>query len=337
MRIASTLLTAGLLVAVANGARADAGEPARGSAIAAPAVTLTRTNHHGWPDALVLSNGQVEAVIVPQVGRVMQFRFPGTPGPFWENPAWFGKSPDPRSSEWGNFGGDKTWPAPQADWPKLTARAWPPPAGFDAMPVQAGPDSRGLTLTSGVDPHYGIRTRRRVELPPGQPVMRLVTEYEKVSGDPVRVAVWVITQLRDPVEVFLRASAAPTFPAGYRKQSADEPAGLRVDGGLISLRRDSRQAAKIGTDGGDLLWVGTGEMVRILCPRGPEPDYPDEGASVEVYTNPDPLPYVELETLGPLVTLKTGDRVTRTNTYQLFKRSAAAALDEARRLLPAER
>ena len=47
-------------------------------------------------------------------------------GPFWENPALFGKAPDPGSKEWLNFGGDKSWPAPQIDWPNTTPRAWPP-------------------------------------------------------------------------------------------------------------------------------------------------------------------------------------------------------------------
>jgi hypothetical protein len=30
-------------------------------------------DHHGWHDAIVLGNGTVEAVVVPSVGRVIQF------------------------------------------------------------------------------------------------------------------------------------------------------------------------------------------------------------------------------------------------------------------------
>src|SRR5882762_5172496 len=99
-----------------------------------PLGFLIRTNYHGWTNSILVSNGRVEAVIVPQVGRVMQFRFAGDgDGPFWENPALAGTAPHPESKEWGNFGGDKTWPAPQSDWDKITPRAWPPPVGFDAM------------------------------------------------------------------------------------------------------------------------------------------------------------------------------------------------------------
>src|SRR5467141_1441152 len=88
-----------------------------------PVGFLMRTNYHGWADSILVSNGRVEAVIVPAIGRVMQFRFAGEEdGPFWENRAMEGKAPDSESKEWSNFGGDKTWPAPQSDWPKMMPR-----------------------------------------------------------------------------------------------------------------------------------------------------------------------------------------------------------------------
>ena len=62
-------------------------------------------------------------------------------------------------------------------------------------------------------------------------------------------------------------------------------------------------------------------------------EYPDRGASAEVYTNPDPKSYVELETLGPLVTLRAGERITQTNTYTLMRRMSADPAVDARRLL----
>jgi len=126
-----------------------------------PVGFLIRTNYHGWTNSILVSNGRVEAVIVPAVGRVMQFRFAGTEdGPFWENRALDGKAPDPQSKEWSNFGGDKAWPAPQADWSRITPRAWPPPVAFDSMPAEARVDGFVVTLVSSVDPNYGIRTRR---------------------------------------------------------------------------------------------------------------------------------------------------------------------------------
>src|SRR5256885_1581567 len=172
-------------------------------------ITVARTNYHEWPDSILLSNGRVEAVIVPAIGRVMQFRFAGEEdGPFWENRTLDGIKPEPESKEWGNFGGDKTWPAPQSDWPKLTPRAWPPPVAFDSMPVRATVDGFVAKLVSAVDPHYGIRVYREITLALNRPVMTITTTYEKVSGQPFRVGVWVITQLKDPV---IACASLPEF------------------------------------------------------------------------------------------------------------------------------
>jgi hypothetical protein len=59
--------------------------------------------------------------------------------------------------------------------------------------------------------------------------------------------------------------------------------------------------------------------------------YPGGGSRAEVYTNPDPQPYVELETEGPLATLEVGARIARINTYTLFRRSTPDCTLEARR------
>jgi hypothetical protein len=295
---------------------------------------VIRTNYHGWPDSMLMSNGKVEVIIVPAVGRVMQFRFAGeADGPFWENRALDGQRPDPNSTEWRNFGGDKTWPAPQADWPRIAKRSWPPPPGFDAMPVEAEVSMGAVKLISAVDPYYGIRTCRVITLARDEPVMRIETIYEKVTGEPRKVAVWVITQLKEPVGVFLPLPRPSVFATGYNRQSEALPAGLRVAGNLLSLTRDPRAAAKIGSDAGTLVWVGEQAVLRIDSPRAAQAEYPDQGSSVEVYTNPDPHPYVELEVLGPLQALRVGERAKRSSIYTLLRRSEVSAEVEAERLL----
>jgi hypothetical protein len=52
-------------------------------------------------------------------------------------------------------------------------------------------------------------------------------------------------------------------------------------------------------------------------------EYPDGGCVTQIYTNPNPLQYVELETLGPLATLSAGDQVERTTVYRLMPRTTA--------------
>lgn len=290
--------------------------------------------YQGWDRALSLRNALVEAVVVPSIGRIQQFRFLGEPGAFWENDALRGQAPDPDSSEWGNFGGDKTWPAPQADWPKITPRAWPPPIAFDSLPLEVFVRGDVLILRSPVDPHYGIRTERDIRLDHHRPVMTVTTTYEKVTGEPVRVGVWIITQMPDPVAVFAPVPKPSLFADGYNRQSGDRlPAGLRIEDGLLSLTRDRQHATKIGLDTDRLLWVGREHMVLIESPRVPGTEYPDQQSSAEIYTNPDPLTYVELEMLGPLATLRPGDRLSQTNTYTLVHRTHPDPVADARHVL----
>lgn len=285
-----------------------------------------------------MDNGLVEAVVVPEIGRVMQFRFRGEEGTFWDQPELHGKSPDPDSPEWGNFGGDKAWPAPQSEWGVVSPRSGPPPRAFDSMPyeTETACDGDAVLLVSPVDPHYGIRVRRQVRLVPGEPEMRIRTRFEKIRGDSVKVAVWIVTQLRDPVRVFGIATPSGSMPAGYVPLWEGLPKDLHIEDSLFSLVRDPVGGRKIGTEGGCLLWVGREHMLLMTSTRRPDAVYADRGSSSEVWTNPDPLKYVELELLGPLAELKPGESTETEVGYRLFRRwEPDEALDaRARRLLP---
>ena len=266
----------------------------------------------------------------------MQFRFAGDEtGPFWDKPQFNGRMPDPKSDQWGNFGGDKTWPSPQGEWPSIIKRGWPPPPAFDSMSVEAKTEGDAIILTSPVDPFYGIRTVRRITLDAEKPVMHISTAYEKVSGEERRVSIWTITQLRDPVLVAAPIKPNTAFATGYTKQSDALPQGLQRTNNLMVMTRSPKDSSKIGMDSESLLWIGANTMVRIDSPRQAAGTYPDEGSSNEVYTNPNPDAYVELELLGPLQTMKVGDRFERANTYTLLKRTKLDPLDEARAQYPA--
>ena len=71
-------------------------------------------------------------------------------------------------------------------------------------------------------------------------------------------------------------------------------------------------------------------MLRIDAPLRVGAEHPDRGSSTEIYTNPDPLRYIELETLGPLQFLKPGEGISHVNTYTLLRRTKASPEAEAR-------
>lgn len=318
--------------------------PAGGTA----ALVVDRIAYHGWSDCYRIANSLVEAIVVPAIGRVMQLRLVNQEaGTFWENRALDGQthataSPDSASQDpaakdassaaWINFGGDKCWPAPQSEWLKLQGHGWPPPAAFDSLPATATVVERGLLLTTALDPAFGIEAVRRIELDPLKPVLTIRSEFRKLSGEPLRVAVWSITQMNDPEAVCLILPRKSRFSAGYTRILETEPYRLRRKDRLLSLARHPGQYVKIGSDATSLLWVGPQAIVRMDVNRRPG-EYPDGGCVTEVYTNPNPLPYVELETLGPLTSLAPGNSAALTTTYTVTPRTSASAEADAHKAI----
>jgi len=292
-------------------------------------MSISRVSWHGWSDCFLIENGVVEAIAVPAIGRVMHFGLAGQKaGCFWQNRALDGQMHQKASSEWSNFGGDKCWPAPQSAWPRLQGRGWPPPAAFDSLPMQANAASGSIGLTSPLDPALGIQLVRHVELEPGKPVMRIRSEFRKLFGSPVQTSVWSIAQLREPERVSMLLSPKSRFPDGYVRLMKGEPASLKIDGQVLLLSRHPRDQVKIGADAASLACVGPDYVIRIDAQSGPG-EYPDGGCLTEVYTSPDPLQYVELETLGPLTTIGTGVQIDRTTVYTIRPRSTPDAVAEA--------
>ena len=287
---------------------------------AGQAAKIKRFTYHGWPNAIRMTSEHAEVVVVPQIGRIMSFRLLGGENVFWVDRSLDGRSGDASGKEWINFGGDKSWPAPEANWSKVTGRKhWMPPTAFDALPVTANITNDSVTLTSSVDPHYGIRTVRRVMLSGSE--LSVATTYERVSGEPLKVSVWVITQFKEPVVACVPVKSDSTFTNGFYAFDHKPWPQLRRVGNLIEIARDPKTAHKMGSDARALAWVGEKEICAITPWPASGDEYPDRGASAEIYTNPDPKKYVELETLGPLTLLKAGERISHGQHYSLHRRS----------------
>jgi len=291
--------------------------------------TATFTTYHGWSNSVSVNNGLVEALIVPTIGRVQQFRFVGQDvGALWEDPATYGQNPGGRYKF---FGGDRAWPSPQSEF------GWPPPRGFDGSTNEVSFTNGVVTMVSPVDTRFGIRSTRIIELLPGKPVVRIRTRFERItaSSKTNNLGIWVdcMAAVTNDSRCYAPVPSPSIFANGYTTSgstyfTAALPAGFTNVDGMISFVPDGKNH-KLGFDGGTLALVGKNLSLRVDAPRVPGAAYPDGNSSTEVYTAESDF---ELEMMGPLGQLPVGGQMEFVTEYNLFHRTEPTTDAEAKKV-----
>lgn len=174
-----------------------------------------------------LDNGVLRLGVVPALGgRLLSLRHKGTEL-LWRNPALLdadlqpldGRPPQPNSGrmgDWVNYGGDKTWPAPQG-WDHDGQWPGPPDPVLDSGQYTVSETEGGLAMTSGAEPRTGLRFTRALTLGTGASYTLRLTA-ENVSTRPVRWALWNVTQLPGggTVTAGLAAGGTPPWWSSWR-------------------------------------------------------------------------------------------------------------------------
>ncbi|WP_049577448.1 DUF4380 domain-containing protein [Streptomyces sp. SBT349] len=283
-----------------------------------------------------MDNGYLRLGVVPALGgRLLSMRAGGREA-LWRNPALLrddlhpvdGHVPAPVAGtmgDWRNYGGDKTWPAPQG-WDSPAQWAGPPDPVLDSGPyawtVDRSPDAASITLTSGDDPRTGLRLTRRITLPRRSGGVEMELTATNTGTRTVEWALWNITQLPGGGEVRVEVDD----PAGRPVElvaGTGAPAWASREEGLVTIPPQD-VVGKLGFPhaSGHLRYERAGLSVTWTFDTDPGAPYPDEGARAEVWLEhplPAPLAHlgglnppariVECEVLSPLVRLAPGAEV----------------------------
>jgi hypothetical protein len=267
-------------------------------------VVVRTVNFRGWTDAVRMTNGEYELIVVPQIARIMKYGRMGGENLLWVNdelvPENAGEAAT-ESEEWQNFGGYKLWPAPQKDW------NWPPDWSLDRGPCKAEllPDG-SVKLIGKPSPAVGIRFDRIITLAaPGDEFMSRVQLQQivtNVSDEPVTTSIWDVTQVKDECVGFV-----PLLPRGeYRTWDGAMPDAQWSRLGDMAFVKPMGIDGKLFFDGEpgflgclwkDQVYV---KVLELSDAAPPEPETPRE-----VYTGSQG--YIELECVGPAVTLQPGE------------------------------
>jgi hypothetical protein len=298
----------------------------------------------GW-EACILENEFVRLVAVPAVGgRIMAFDLGSYPF-FFVDPALAGKLFTPEENQgdgslaaWKNYGGDKTWPAPQG-WDSDQQWHGPPDPILDSGiytvdSLTADGDSARVVMTSPPDPRTGVQITRAFTLWRGFSRVTVDLAFRNHTDHPIRWSIWDVAQLRaerrdgdgalthEP-QCVVTAPLNPrsVFPHSYSVMfgAPDNPQWQTDPAAGLFIAPYGWQIGKIGLDS-PAGWIAfsnaaAGCAFTESFTYQPDAEYPDGGATVEVWTTGagqvgslnyegSDIYLMETEVLSPLTTIK---------------------------------
>ncbi len=250
-----------------------------------------------------------------------------------------GEAPDRALGSWINWGGDKTWPAPQGwsgpgEWPG------PPDPVLDGGPYDASwsleDGCARVDMLSPDDQRTGLRLGRRVEVAPGSSGYRLTSTFTNIGDREIRWAIWQVVQLpgseapaqvrpdtRLGIWVGTEADPGEREPGKSVVHLIAGTADLQVDRGCAPVAWVPPQdvVGKVGfpSASGWVAHVATDRVTALRFAPDRAGPYPDRESRVEVWLEhplDEPLPHLgglqprhrvaECEVLGPLRTMAPG-------------------------------
>jgi hypothetical protein len=315
--------------------------------ITAPKCVSRQADFHGW-NACYLENGLVRLVAVPDIGgRIMACDLGSYPF-FFVDPDLAGKlftaeenQGDGSLAAWKNYGGDKTWPAPQG-WDRDDQWHGPPDPILDSgrytlNEMSSDGEQAAIRMTSPPDPRTGVQITRHFTLRRSSSRVLLEITFHNTKQQPIRWSLWDVAQLRAERRLpdgrltyepgcVITAPVNPNsrHPAGYHVifGEPDNPQ-WQVDpaSGLFTAPY-LWQIGKVGLDStaGWIAFSNTaaGYAFTETFPCEPGADYPDNGSSLEVWTigagevgnlnyEDSGIYLMETEVLSPLRTIPPGE------------------------------
>lgn len=283
----------------------------------------------GWPRNLRLTNGKVELIVSLDVGpRILSYRLADGTNVFNEYPDQLGKTGE---TDWKIRGGHRLWVSPEDP-----ARTYVPDNG----PVHheiLGPGKARVWLDP--DPKFKLGKEIAIELAAEGTGVKLTHKITNASEAPTELAIWALSVMRPGgIEMIplpdkaphpggsANATAemfAPSFPLTSWSYTDFTDPRYTFGSNAILLRQDeTKPATKIGLTNrlGIAAYVNDGVIFIKRFPYLKDETYPDFNSNYETYTDQGML---EMESLGPLVTLEPGRSVEHVETWELMERVSA--------------
>jgi hypothetical protein len=214
------------------------------------------------------------------------------------------------------FGGDKTWVAPEKEWPGKM-----PPLDLDAGRYALSEKAGVWIMTSPVCRETGLQIVRRVRLSPDGTV-HLAEELWNRTGRPVKKGVWNVTQIPRPFDAWLAADADAIRSYYHEDPTLPDPGfSLENDNGWVKVPCRSSVCFKFGgiPNRGQIVVVRPSGKGRIVFARSFDLDRTAEYAhrsAVEVF-NSSSFEYGEVEVHAPFGVIPPGGSAALRQVWKL--------------------
>lgn len=271
-------------------------------------------DYRGWR-AVRLANREVELVVTRDVGpRILRFGFLGGPNVFAEYERQAGGRGE---AEWMIRGGHRLWIAPEAP-------AWsyePDNVPYEAVEAVPG----GVLTRQSPGPVTGLVKQMEIRLAEDENRVTVKHSLTNTRDVPVRCSIWAISVMAPGGQAIIplppRTTPAenllPTQNWSFWGYTNLGDSRLVFGHNAVLFRQQAgRPPNKIGLkqrEGwgayqlGELLFVKSFDCIADAV-------YPDGDVNFECYTNEEML---EVESLGPLVSLPPGETISRTEVWRL--------------------
>lgn len=285
-------------------------------------IRIEQKEYRGWPNAFFLANDAAELVVLADVGpRVVRYALRGDKNQFHE----FADQAGLRGgSEFRLYGGHRLWA-----WPEVERTYFP-----DNRRVDVATHPSGATFTAPVEseaPGTSLQKEISIELEEQGTHVKLVHSITNLSTSPTQLAPWTPTLLRPGGRAIL------PFPprAAMDKEHFQSVSALTLwsfteftdsrwllGQDYLQLIQQEKPSGRFPEQMSGLFnpaewgaYVRAGGLFLKRAKVIPRAQYPDFGCNFEVFTNSE---FLELETLGPLVTLQPGESTQHTEHWWVF-------------------
>jgi len=279
----------------------------------------------GWPNCLRLANDEVELITTLDVGpRILSYRRLGGPNVLKNYDGQLGGT---RENEWMIRGGHRLWIAPEDE--VLSYHR-------DNEPVSWVRDGNGpVVITSRMASPHPLRKDLSVTLAANGSRVDLLHAITNEGSSPITLATWALTVMAPGGTEIIPQPQLGEHPRDLLPNRTivlwpyTDLTDTRWKLGrshFLLQQRTGGAPTKLGlahSEGWVAYLLGDELFVKTF-PLAEGAAYPDGGCNFETFTNGDML---EIESLGPLVTLQPGESTSHPETWHLS--GAPAGIDPA--------